>query len=72
MEWIWINETDWPQRHFFHYKFHLTRPGSNPGRRGGKPATNRLSYGAAYWLKPAWFFLLRVSAVVDKMKVMKE
>jgi hypothetical protein len=23
-------------------------PGSNPGRRGGKPATNRLSYGAAY------------------------
>jgi hypothetical protein len=22
-------------------------PGSNPGRRGGKPATNRLSYGAA-------------------------
>jgi hypothetical protein len=26
-----------------------TRPylGSNPGRRGGKPATNRLSYGTA-------------------------
>jgi hypothetical protein len=23
-------------------------PGSNPGRRGGKPATNRLSYGAAW------------------------
>jgi hypothetical protein len=23
-------------------------PGSNPGRRGGKPATNRLNYGAAY------------------------
>jgi hypothetical protein len=23
-------------------------PGPNPGRRGGKPATNRLSYGAAY------------------------
>jgi hypothetical protein len=21
-------------------------PGSNPGRRGGKPATNRLRYGA--------------------------
>jgi hypothetical protein len=21
---------------------------SNPGRRGGKPATNRLSYGTAY------------------------
>jgi hypothetical protein len=25
----------------------LTNPGSNPGRRDGKPATNRLSYGAA-------------------------
>jgi hypothetical protein len=25
-------------------------PGSNPGRRGGNPATNRLSYGAAYLL----------------------
>jgi hypothetical protein len=24
----------------------MTRPGLNPGRRGGKPATNRLSYGA--------------------------
>jgi hypothetical protein len=23
-------------------------PGLNPGRRCGKPATNRLSYGAAY------------------------
>jgi hypothetical protein len=23
-------------------------PGLNPGRRGGKPATNRLSYGAAF------------------------
>jgi hypothetical protein len=28
-----------PQRH--------PDPGLNPGRRGGKPATNRLSYGAA-------------------------
>jgi hypothetical protein len=26
-------------------------PGSNPGRRGGKPATNRLSYGAACIMK---------------------
>jgi hypothetical protein len=26
-------------------------PASNPGRRSGKPATNRLSYGAAYVLK---------------------
>jgi hypothetical protein len=28
-------------------KSHLRDPGSNPGRRGGKPATNRLSYGVA-------------------------
>jgi hypothetical protein len=36
------------QRHFAHHKSHLPDPGSNPGRRGGKPATNRLSYGAAF------------------------
>jgi hypothetical protein len=38
-----------PQRHFVHHKSHLTRPGSNPGRRVGKPETNRLSYGAAQY-----------------------
>jgi hypothetical protein len=26
-------------------------PGSKPGRRDGKPATNRLSYGAALWIE---------------------
>jgi hypothetical protein len=26
-------------------------PGLNPGRRCGKPATNRLSYGAAYSMR---------------------
>jgi hypothetical protein len=36
-----------PQRHFVHHKSHLPDPGLNSGRRGGKPATNRLSYGAA-------------------------
>jgi hypothetical protein len=25
--------------------------GSNPGRRGGKPATNRLNYGTALWYR---------------------
>jgi hypothetical protein len=35
------------QRHFVHHKPHLPDPGSNTGRRDGKPATNRLSYGAA-------------------------
>jgi hypothetical protein len=32
-----------PRRHFVHHKSHL----SDSGRRGGKPATNRFSYGAA-------------------------
>jgi hypothetical protein len=37
-----------PQRHFCPSQ-NPTRPdpGLNPGRRGGEPATNRLSYGAA-------------------------
>jgi hypothetical protein len=37
-----------PQRHFVHHKSHLPEPGANPGRPGGKPATNRFSYGAAF------------------------
>jgi hypothetical protein len=35
-----------PQRHFVHHKFHLPDLGSNPARRGVKPATNCLSYGS--------------------------
>jgi hypothetical protein len=35
------------RRHFVHQKSHLPNPGANPCRRGGKPATNRFSYGAA-------------------------
>jgi hypothetical protein len=29
------------------HKSHLPDPGANPGRRCGKPATNRFTYGAA-------------------------
>jgi hypothetical protein len=59
VEWRLAGETEVlgensPQLYFVHHKFHLsttnftwTDPGSNPGRLGGKPATNRLSYGAA-------------------------
>jgi hypothetical protein len=36
-----------PSATFVHHKIRRTHPGLNPGRRGGKPATNRLSYGAA-------------------------
>jgi hypothetical protein len=36
-----------PQRHFGPSQNSTwPYPGLNPGRRGGKPATNRLSYGA--------------------------
>jgi hypothetical protein len=38
-----------PQRHFCPSQNPTwPYPGLNPGRRGWKPATNRLSYGAAY------------------------
>jgi hypothetical protein len=37
-----------PRRHFVHHKSHLPDPSANPGLRGGKPATNRFSYGAAF------------------------
>jgi hypothetical protein len=36
-----------PQCHFLHHKSHMTWPGSNTGRRSGKPATNRLRYDTA-------------------------
>jgi hypothetical protein len=43
---------DLSQCHLVHHKSHILDLGSNPGRRGEKPATNRLSYGTAKgWLK---------------------
>jgi hypothetical protein len=35
------------RRHFVHHKSHFPDPGPNTGRRVGKQATNRFSYGAA-------------------------
>jgi hypothetical protein len=36
-----------PSATFVHHKIPRAHPGLNPGLRGGKPATNRLSYDAA-------------------------
>jgi hypothetical protein len=36
-----------PSATFVHHKIPCVHPGLNPGRHGGKLATNRLSYGAA-------------------------
>jgi hypothetical protein len=56
-----------PQHHFVHHKSHLTKPGSNPGRRGEKPATNRLSYGAAlrYTLRDQLYILKAVRSTAN-------
>jgi phage-related protein len=53
VEWRLAGETEvlgenLPQRHFVHHNSTWLDPGSNQGRRGGKPASNRLSYGAAF------------------------
>jgi hypothetical protein len=36
-----------PQCSFVHHKPHMLWTDTNSGRRSGKPATNRLSYGTA-------------------------
>jgi hypothetical protein len=53
VEWRLARETEvlgenLPQRHVVHHNLAWLDPVSNPGRRGGKPATNRLSYGAPH------------------------
>jgi hypothetical protein len=63
-----------PQRHFCPSQNPTwPDPGLNPGRRGGKPATNRLSYGAAYneitvcWLNFQSVRLVCIDLLVQKL-----
>jgi hypothetical protein len=52
VEWWLAGETEvlgenLPQRHFVHHKPHVLSKDVNLGRHGGKPVTDRLSYGMA-------------------------
>jgi hypothetical protein len=68
-EWWLAGETEVPgenrpRRHFVHHNSHLPDPGANPGCLCGKPATNRLSYGAAceWWVKGWWSWMAKRNA----------
>jgi hypothetical protein len=41
------SEKNLSQCHFVHHIFHWIDPGANPGRRGERPATSRLSHNTA-------------------------
>jgi hypothetical protein len=57
-----------PQRHFYPSQNPTwPDPGLIPGRRGGKPATNRLSYGAASTISlEIYFNIILIRAVVSQ------
>jgi hypothetical protein len=59
-----------PQRHFVHHKIpHDQTRARTPDRRGGKPATNRLSYGAALTpYAPAWFKIFQRYVCLEHRK----
>jgi hypothetical protein len=69
-DWQWkpkFSEKNCPSATFVHHKIpHDQTRFLNPGRRGGKPATNRLSYGAAFtacYKDNFTFFHLSIRAV---------
>jgi hypothetical protein len=52
------SEKNVSQCHFVHHKSQNDWPGREPGLRGERPATNRLSHGTTYW------YLTQVTACV--------
>jgi hypothetical protein len=62
VEWQLVGEPTYPEKNYPRATFSTTNPtwrnlGSNLGRRGGKPVTNRLSYGTA-WIQSMYTFKL--------------
>jgi hypothetical protein len=53
----------------------MTRPGFEPGRRGGKLATNRLSYGADFtslhFADPSFNFALFITLLTLFLKLLR-
>jgi hypothetical protein len=47
-KWKWLGE-NMSQCHFVHHKSHVSWPEIEPGRPGGKSATNHLNYGTTEW-----------------------
>jgi hypothetical protein len=55
-----------------HHKPHILCPDANPGRRGGKPATNRLSCGTALQWGVTWFVYFSSVYIVEVHKLRYE
>jgi hypothetical protein len=70
------SEKNLSQCHFVHHKSHWIDLDANPGRRGKRPATNRLSHGTAFFNSNSdwiWGILVRVSArATAKLKIFAE
>jgi hypothetical protein len=67
-EWIWQGKPEYseetcPSATLSTTKSHMTIRSRTPDRSGGKPATNRLSYGAAHIHILLMFFIIPINAL---------